>query len=140
MGIQAQKSRRSGIVMTLTSQVILDDEVRRNGPFVEMSIGLPWFRSLRLSHIVGLTAAADGGEAKPVEILVNDGWLPIESLSQLTEHEWYPQDRQTIRFVEETNQFDLYLAFDLLMPNLFMGPQNPVVIHTSAKQRVSLVD
>lgn len=126
--------------MTLTSQVILEDEVRRNGTFVEMSIGLPWFRSLRLSHIVGLTASVNGGEPTPVEMLINDSWLSIESLTQFTELEWYPQDRQTIRFVETASEFDLYLSFDLLMPNLFMGPQNPVVIHTSATQRVSLVN
>jgi hypothetical protein len=126
--------------MTLTSQVILEDEVRRNGTFVEMSIGLPWFRSLRLSHIVGLTASVNGGEPAPVEMLINDSWLSIESLTQYTELEWYPQDRQTIRFVETASEFDLYLSFDLLMPNLFMGPQNPVVIHTSATQRVSLVN
>jgi hypothetical protein len=126
--------------MTLTSQVILEDEVRRNGTFVEMSIGLPWFRSLRLSHIVGLTASVNGGEPAPVEMLINDSWLSIESLNQYTELEWYPQDRQTIRFVETASEFDLYLSFDLLMPNLFMGPQNPVVIHTSATQRVSLVN
>ena len=126
--------------MTLTSQVILEDEVRRNGTVVEMSIGLPWFRSLRLSHIVGLTASVNGGEPAPVEMLINDSWLSIESLTQFTELEWYPQDRQTIRFVETASEFDLYLAFDLLMPNLFMGPQNPVVIHSSATQRVSLVN
>lgn len=126
--------------MTLTSQVILEDEVRRNGTFVEMSIGLPWFRSLRLSHIVGLTASVNGGEPAPVEMLINDSWLSIESLNEYTELEWYPQDRQTIRFVETASEFDLYLSFDLLMPNLFMGPQNPVVIHTSATQRVSLVN
>ena len=126
--------------MTLTSQVILEDEVRRNGTFVEMSIGLPWFRSLRLSHIVGLTASVNGGEPAPVEMLINDSWLSIESLTQYAELEWYPQDRQTIRFVETANEFDLYLSFDLLMPNLFLGPQNPVVIHTSATQRVSLVN
>lgn len=125
--------------MSLTSQVILDDEIRRNGDFVELSIGLPWFRSLRLSHIVGLTADANGGDSKPVEMLIDDAWLPIESLSQFTELEWYPQDRQTIRFAESANEFELCLAFDLLMPNLFMGPQNPVTIQTSAKQRVSLV-
>ena len=126
--------------MTLTSQVSLEAEVRRNGTFVEMSIGLPWFRSLRLSHIVGLTASVNGGEPAPVEMLINDSWLSIESLNQYTELEWYPQDRQTIRFVETASEFDLYLSFDLLMPNLFMGPQNPVVIHTSATQRVSLVN
>lgn len=126
--------------MTLTSQVILEDEVRRNGAFVEMSIGLPWFRSLRLSHITGLTASVNGGEPKPVEMLINDSWLSVESLARQIDLEWYPQDRQTIRFVEPENQFDILLAFDLLMPNLFMGPQNPVVIHTSATQRVSLVN
>ena len=126
--------------MTLTTQVILEDEVRRNGTFVEMSIGLPWFRSLRLSHIVGLTAWVNGGEPKPVEMLVNDSWLSIDSLTQFTELEWYPQDRQTIRFVEAASDFDLYLAFDLLMPNLFMGPQNPVTINTSSSHRVSLVN
>lgn len=140
MGLRAQIPPRIGIVMTLTSQVILEDEVRRNGTFVEMSIGLPWFRSLRLSHIVGLTASVNGREPKPVEMLINDSWLSIESLNEYTELEWYPQDRQTIRFVETASEFDLYLSFDLLMPNLFMGPQNPVVIHTSATQRVSLVN
>lgn len=126
--------------MTLTSMVFAADEMRRNGEFVELSIGLPWFRSLRLSHIVGLSASLNGAPATSVEFFVTNGWFAIEELAKFTDLEWYPQDRQTIRFLTDVNEFDLYLAFDLLMPNLFMGPQNPVVIHTSAQQRVSIVD
>ncbi len=124
--------------MTLTSQVIVADEIDRRGDFIEMSIGLPWFRSLRMSHIIGLTASADQGPASPIEMLINGNWHNVAALGQLTDLEWYPQDRQTIRFVEPRQQFELYLSFELLMPNLFMGPQHPVVITTSAKQAVAV--
>ena len=125
--------------MTTTQNVLQNDAVRQS-EFVALSVGLPWFRSLRLSHIVGLSAHTDGEAASPIEMLVNGSWLKISELEPLIDIEWYPQDRQTIRVASAKSEFELELNFDMLMPNLFMGPNNPVVIHSTVKQRVSIDD
>ena len=125
--------------MTTTQNVLHDDAVRQS-EFVKLSVGLPWFRSLRLSHIVGLSAHIDGQAAAPIEMLIDGSWLKIAQLEPLINLEWYPQDRQTIRFACAKREFELELHFDMLMPNLFMGPNNPVVIHSTVRQRVSIDD
>ena len=125
--------------MTTTQNVLQNDAVRQS-EFVKLSVGLPWFRSLRLSHIVGLSTHIDGEAAAPIEILVNGSWLKIADLEPLIDLEWYPQDRQTIRLACAKSEFELELNFDMLMPNLFMGPNNPVVIHSTVRQSVSIDD
>ena len=117
--------------MTLTSHALTENNAVRDGQYVQIDAGLPWFRSLRLSHIKSLTAKINGIYFVPVEFLFEGVWVPISSLSNFESSEWFVQDLQTLRISTALNQFGLELSFELLMPNLFMGPNTPVVIATT---------
>lgn len=117
--------------MTLNSHVLTANNAVRDGQFVNINVGLPWFRSLRLSHLKSLVAKINDTNVSPVEFLYDGRWVPISSLLNLEDAEWFVQDLQKLRISTALNRFGIELSFELLMPNLFMGPNEPVVITTS---------
>lgn len=133
--------------MTLTAHVLRQPEARMQpGSYLEISLGLPWFRSLPMSCILGVAGRLHGSEDWVLgQALIDGKWLELQDLAELSHVEWYVQDLKQFRFsmpelAPYSSNLDIEVKFDLLMPNLFIKPGEPVVIHTSAKSIVSLDD
>jgi hypothetical protein len=133
--------------MTLTAHVLRQPEARMQpGSYLEISLGLPWFRSLPMSSILGVAGRLQESEDWVLgQVLIDGKWLELQALAELSQVEWYVQDLKQFRFsmpelAQSSPNLELEVKFDLLMPNLFIKPGEPVVIHTSARGIVSLDD
>ncbi|CAB4623113.1 MAG: hypothetical protein F2599_03765 [Actinobacteria bacterium] len=132
--------------MSLTAHVFraTDARVHQDG-YLELWVGIPWFRSLKLSSIIRLQAKVSDQQLAPdlVHINLDGSWHPISDLKEMSKDEWFVQDLKQIRIpLSEDHMadqnFELELDFGLMMPNLFMAPQKPVVIDSTVSATVEL--
>jgi len=78
-----------------------------------------------------------------VQINLDGSWHPISDLKAMSKEEWFVQDLKQIRIPLSEDQmanqdFELELDFGLMMPNLFMAPEKPVIIDSTVSASVSL--
>lgn len=138
--------------MTLSAYVFANPTANLNGEFVEFQIRLPWFRSLPLSSVrrLALHSANSAGVWLEPQISIDDAWLSIENIAERWQQEWFVQDAKTVRLkaadlasaidsqIKIGDQIDLSAEFDLMMPNLFMAPNQPVIIHSAAQGTLNI--
>lgn len=132
--------------MSLTAHVFRATDARVNPDgHLELWVGMPWFRSLKLSSIIRLQAKVSNQLLSQdlVNINLEGSWHPISDLKAMSKDEWFVQDLKQIRIPLSEDQmadqnFELELDFGLMMPNLFMAPQKPVVIDSTVSATVEL--
>jgi hypothetical protein len=132
--------------VSLTAHVFraTDARVHQDG-HLELWVGMPWFRSLKLSSIIRLEVKVSDQQLSQdlVQINLDGSWHPISDLMAMSKEEWFVQDLKQIRIPLSEDQmanqdFELELDFGLMMPNLFMAPEKPVMIDSTVSARVSL--
>jgi hypothetical protein len=83
--------------MTLTEHA-LRGSVLVSGREHRLEIGLPWYRSMPFSSIVEIDVRVDDTPVAPVQLGLDDEWLPVDALSRLRERYWFVQDRHRLRW------------------------------------------
>lgn len=134
--------------MSLTAHVFraTDARVHQDG-HLELWVGMPWFRSLKLSSIIRLQVKVSNQQIAPDSVKINlDGsWHPISDLKAMSKEEWFVQDLKQIRIPLREDQmanknFELELDFGMMMPNLFMAPGQPVVIDSTISEVIKTAE
>ena len=131
--------------MSLTAHVFRATAARvQKDGHLELWVGMPWFRSLKLSSVVRLQVKVADQQLSPdsVEINLEGSWHPISDLKSMSKDEWFVQDLKQIRIPLSEDQmtnrdFELEIDFGLMMPNLFMAPEKPVVIDSTVSATVA---
>lgn len=129
--------------MALTDQVLQPDSLTSDASHTQLSLGLPWFRSLPWGAVANLTVTIDdrlfGPESLSVRPTSTSDWQPLSSLAASTV-EWFVQDRQTIRIdaPTATGTHRVRAAFQLVMPNLFSAPGQPIAFPSIVEKDLSI--
>lgn len=109
--------------MTLTEHAIRGT-VLRAGATNRMSVGLPWYRSMPLSAVLGIELTVDDEPVPDLRLLVDDAPVPVDALGARGDRSWFLQDRQVLEWAATASvavDADVALRVRLQLPNL-VGP------------------
>ena len=112
--------------------VLAEDALRATAAGFELSVSLPWIRSLPLACVVDLVVSIDG-EPTEVRVAVRDRRVEPAELGSETGW-WFIQDR--LRLVGgrmlSPGVHDVSVSFSLVIPYLQVGPSGPLTLPFAA--------
>ena len=129
--------------MALTDQVLHPESLTSDATATYLTMGLPWFRSLPWGAVAGLSIHIDGAEFGPAQLHVQPEWggqwVPLSSLAGET-REWFVQDRHTVRIgvPTEPGPHQVRAIFQLVMPNLFSAPGQPISFPSAVEAQLEV--
>ena len=113
--------------MTLTEHALTGAVLRVGRPDGlpnRLPVGLPWYRSMPFSSLVGLELLLDGLAVAGVGLEVDGSATPIEGLRDVADRYWFLQDRRVLSWRDPApigERADVVLRIRLHLPNL-TGP------------------
>lgn len=120
--------------MTLTEHALRGATIRAGAPN-RLSVGLPWYRSLPCSAVLGIELEVDGVPVTDLRLRL-DG-EPVRE-PELAGRSWFLQDRHVLEWtdpVRPAGSADVVLRMRLQLPNL-VGPAGAVQVLQEARARV----
>lgn len=130
--------------MTMVDHVLREDSLSTDGNAMLLDVGLPWFRSVPLSCVNGLivTIGDQQYNTEDLQIQIDDQFMPMSALPISDLGEWFLQDRKKVRIPTQLALGELHkvrLQFELVIPNIFVGPDKPAHLPmiSQAELRVS---
>jgi hypothetical protein len=114
--------------MTLTEHALRGTAVGA-GPPNRMRVGLPWYRSMPFSAVLGIELTVDDEPVPELTLRVDDAPVAVEALVALEDRSWFLQDRCALEWaapVPAAALVDVVLRVRLQLPNL-VGPDGSPV-------------
>jgi hypothetical protein len=114
--------------VTLTEHA-LRGAVVRAGAVNRLSVGLPWYRSLPLSAVLGIELRLDDEPVIGLRLRLQDRAVDVSELAELGSRSWFLQDRQLLEWAAPAPSSmlpDVVLRIRLQLPNL-VGPDGSAV-------------
>jgi hypothetical protein len=114
--------------MTLTEHALRGAVLTAGAP-CRIAVGLPWYRSMPLSAILGIELTIDGDAVPDLHLRLASRSLPVGRLGHLDDLAWFLQDRNELEWrapVPSGGAADVVLRMRLQLPNL-VGPGGTLV-------------
>lgn len=114
--------------MTLVEHA-LRGAVLRAGPPCRLPVGLPWYRSMPLSAVLGVDLTIDGEAVPDLRLRLERESFSVADLGRLEGRTWFLQDRAELEWrapVPSGAAADVVLTVRLQLPNL-VGPGGTTV-------------
>jgi hypothetical protein len=89
-----------------------------------LRVGLPWYRSMPFSSIVGIDVEVDGAAVQDVRLDVGGVALPVGRLQEVSGRIWFLQDRHALEWsgpAASGTRAEVAVRLRLHLPNL-IGP------------------
>lgn len=99
------------------------------GPPCRLLVGLPWYRSMPLSAVVGVDLTIDGEAVPDLRVRLERESVSVADLGRLEGRTWFLQDRAELEWrgpVPSGAAADVVLTVRLQLPNL-VGPGGAAV-------------
>jgi hypothetical protein len=94
-----------------------------------LAVGLPWYRSMPLSAVLGIDLTIDGEVVPDLHLRLGSEAVPVVDLDRLTDLTWFLQDRAELEWrapAPSGAAADVVLRMRLQLPNL-VGPGGAAV-------------
>jgi hypothetical protein len=127
--------------MATGDTVLTDDSLIRRPEGLGVALTVPWYRSLWLSSVSGLSIAVDG-QPVPTETLrveLGERTYRVEELADQWDVLWFIQDRLVVVVPideppAEGQQVDVEATVDLRLPYMQIAPTKYVTNHASNRR------
>jgi len=114
--------------MTLAEHALRGAVLTAGSP-CRLAVGLPWYRSMPLSAVLGIDLTIDGEVVPDLHLRLESGSVPVVGLDRLTDLTWFLQDRAELEWrapAPSGAAADVVLRMRLQLPNL-VGPGGAAV-------------
>jgi hypothetical protein len=129
--------------MALADQMIREDSLTAAGEHAVLNLGLPWFRSLPLACINGITVEIDGKtfSADELEIDLGAKQIRVSDLAKdINLGEWYLQDRYNVKIpmaVSASGRHKVRAKFDMVIANFTREADKPFIMSMLREVEIS---
>ncbi|GAA0248415.1 C-glycoside deglycosidase beta subunit domain-containing protein [Cryptosporangium japonicum] len=122
--------------MATDDTVLTDDSLTRRPDGLAIALKIPWYRSLWLSSVSGVTVAIDGKPATGLTAELNGRTYTIDELGEQSETLWFLQDRLVIRTPDDpgTDTVDVEVSVALRLPYMQIKPGLYVTNHATNRR------
>ncbi len=106
--------------MTLTEHA-LRGAVLAAGETCRLAVGLPWYRSMPVSAVLGIDLTIDGEAVPDLHLRLESRSVPVDELDRVEDLAWFLQDRATLEWrapAPSDAVADVVLRVRLQLPNL----------------------
>jgi hypothetical protein len=114
--------------MTLAEHALRGAVLTAGSP-CRLAVGLPWYRSMPLSAVLGIDLTIDGEVVPDLHLRLESEAVPVVDLDSLTDLTWFLQDRAELEWCAPAPSgaaADVVLRLRLQLPNL-VGPGGAAV-------------
>jgi hypothetical protein len=127
--------------MATGDTVLGDDSLVRRPEGLGIALTVPWYRSLWLSSVTGITVAVQGREvpADDLRVELGERTLGVDELADQWDVLWFIQDRLVVVVPldeppAEGQEVDVEVTVDLRLPYMQIAPQVYVTNHASNRR------
>ena len=127
--------------MSTGDTVLTDDSLIRRPEGLGIALTVPWYRSLWLSSVSGITVSVEGREISKDDLRVELGerTFRVDELADQWDVLWFIQDRLIVVVPlddppAEGQELDVEVTVDLRLPYMQIAPTKYVTNHASNRR------
>ena len=135
--------------MATHNSLFSEQDVRRTGQGIAVSVQLPWYRSLWLSSVSGITVAVEGRPipTESLRVELAGRTYSVADLPEQWDTLWFIQDRLVVvvpleatgldRLPAEGEPLDIEASVELRLPYMQIAPMTYVSNHATTRRSLA---